>query len=135
MIKTKIQYKIFDYSRSSLEHVITIAAMDDYELCSPLFNHHTTVVATMVREVKVTKESLPEMIINDFKSEVGTVNVEANEGSVKVDDVDRRMIALRISEKVDQFIKNTARRYEIDEGIVDHILLNRAEDLTWFEDE
>ncbi len=131
-----MQYKILDFGKSSMEKMITIAAMDGYELCSPLFSSHSTVVATMVREVKVTKESLPELIISDFKSEVGSIMVESYDGGVGLaSGSDRRMIALKISDKVDEFTINTVRRYEIDKGTVEQILLSNAEELTWIEDE
>jgi len=77
MIKKKVVFNIISYGTGDvLAQHMTIAALDGYCLTSPVVKSRFSITAVMAKDVKVTKLVLNEMIVNDFKVEVGSVPIK-----------------------------------------------------------
>jgi len=120
MIKKKLEFKVINTMRENLAQLMT-------SLTSPVVKSRFSITAVMAKEVKVTKELLHEMIVSDFKVEVGTVPIKGPITSLAYN-------TLKLSEKVNEFCVNTARRYDISEPSVWKVLDAAAEDLTYIPD-
>ena len=76
MIKTKMEYKVLsnsrdyagpDQSHKEFERRLTILAMDGWYLTSPVI-YHDGFKGILAREVKVTRDDVFDMILEDWKS-------------------------------------------------------------------
>ena len=123
MIKKKIQFKQIE--GSTVASRLAVAALDGWYLVSPIVNTgYSSLVALVSREVKVTKDNLYELLLEDYKSEVGSVTSrEYNPLSTFLG-----------NEKTKQFMLNSARRYEIDRHAVQELLIKNLEDLIWIDE-
>lgn len=121
MIKKKTEFKQIE--GGDIAARLAIAALDGWYIVPPIIGTgYINLIAVISREVKVTKDNIWELILADFKSEVGSVLCEEGNriGKTLID-----------NEKVQQFILNTSRRYKIMEEYTRHLLILNAEEITW----
>ena len=122
MIKKKTQFKQIE--GGAISSRLTVAALDEWYLVSPIVSRHSELVAMVSREVEVTKENLWELILYDFKSEIGSILCEEH----------NRLATFLDNEKAQQFIVDTTRRYKIKEEVARQILILNLEEVTWTKD-
>ena len=124
MIKKKIEFKQIE--GSSISSKLSVAGLDGWYLTSPIINTgHSHLVALVSREVDVTKDNLSELILGDFKSEVGSILCQSH----------NRLGTFIDNKKAQEFMTNTARRYKTHETTVNQILIQNLEAITWVKDD
>ena len=122
MIKKKTEYKQIE--GGAIASQLTVAALDDWFLASPIVSTGTQLVAVVTRDTEVTKENLWELIFDDFKSDIGSILCEEH----------NRLGTFMDNEKAQDFILNTARRYQLKEEFVRQCCILNLEQLTWVKD-
>lgn len=124
MIKKKTEFKQIE--GGYIANKLALAALDDWYLVHIMATGHTQLIALVSREVEVTKENLWELIHADFKSEIGGSGIRCEEHN--------RLGTFIDSEKVQDFMLNTARRYKLKIEFVRQMLILNLEELTWVRD-
>ena len=122
MIKKKMQFKQIEGGHIASR--MAVADLDNWYLVSPIVSSGMNIIAMMTREVEVTKDNLGELIIDDFKCEIGSIRCEEH----------NRLGTLLDNEKAQDFILNTARRYKIKEEVARQLLILYLFEITWADD-
>ena len=122
MIKTKIEFKQIE--GGYIANKMAVAGLDDWYLACSIVNSGRNLTALMTREVKVTKENLGELILADFKCEVGSIRCEEH----------NRLGTMLDNEKAQDFILDTAKRYKIKEELARQLLILNLFEITWAHD-
>jgi len=124
MIKTKLQYKKLNDSHPGIAGKLTVLALDGWCIAAPIWKEAGGGIKALIyRNVKVTKDNLSELIMEDLKSDIN---------QVKVDD-DTHLYGAMEQEKVLVFIDVTAERYKIEKSKVSKILVDNLEEFAWRE--
>ena len=124
MIKKKLQYKKVDDYHPGMAGKLTVLGLDGWNLAAPLWMEAGGGIRALIyREVKVTKDNLGELVMEDLKSDIN---------AIKIDD-DAHLYDAMNFPKVLEFIKLTAERYETEQSRISEILVNNLEEFVWRE--